>query len=107
MRLPFDFNNSGIGGDDARIKFVYTSPELNQNIEISMDGDKTSVEALVDAFERFLGALGISIPENVMLGFVEIQKEDDEDDDDDKEGGGTIKFTLDDDEDDDEDDEKE
>lgn len=75
MRLPFNIDKSDLN-EDARIKFIYTSPELHQNIEISIDGDKTSVEALLDAFERFLGALGVSIPDNVLLQFVRI--DDDE-----------------------------
>lgn len=100
MRLPFDFNNSNLN-DEARIKLTYTSPELKQNIEISMDGDEVSIEALLDAFERFMGALGICIPEDAMLGFVNVDEDDEEEDDDE----GPIKFTLDDDE--DEDDEKE
>lgn len=101
MRLPFDFNNSNLN-EEARIKLTYTSPELKQNIEISMDGDEISVDALLDAFQRFMGALGICVPENVILGFVDIENELGEND---KEGG-TIKFTLDDDEEDDEDDEE-
>ena len=105
MRLPFDFNNSNLN-EEARIKLTYNSPELKQNIEISIDGDEISIDTLLDSFERFIGALGIHIPENVMLGFVELEELDEDGDNDDKEGGGTIKFTLDDDE-DDEDDEKE
>lgn len=108
MRLPFEFNNSKFD-DEARIKFLYTSPELHQNIELSLDGDKTSVEALLDAFQRFLGALGVSVPENVVLGFVQLDDED-EDDDDGEENesnkSGTIKFTLEDDEDEDEEDDE-
>jgi hypothetical protein len=103
MRLAFDFNNSNLN-EEARIKLTYNSPELKQNIEISIDGDEISIDTLLDSFERFIGALGIHIPENVMLGFVELEELDEEDED--KEGGGTIKFTLDEDE-DDEDDEKE
>ena len=38
MRFPFDFNNSSFN-EDARIKFIYNSPELHQNVEISLDGD--------------------------------------------------------------------
>lgn len=78
MRLPFNLTETKLE-EDARVKFIYTSPELHQNIEISMDGEDTSVETLLNAFERFLGALGVSIPPNVILGFVEV--EDDEDDD--------------------------
>ena len=102
MRLPFDFNNPNLN-EEARIKLTYNSPELKQNIEISMDGNEISIEALLDSFERFIGALGIHIPENVMLGFVELEETDDEEDS--KEGGGTIKFTLEDDEDDEDDEE--
>lgn len=75
MRLPFDLNNSEFN-EDARVKFIYTSPELHQNIEISIDGDKTSVDTLINTFERFLGALGICIPKNVTLSFVEIEDEE-------------------------------
>jgi hypothetical protein len=81
MRLPFTLGDSKVE-DDARIKFCFTSPELHQNIEISLDGAETSVEALVDAFQRFLGALGVALPENVILGFVNIGDDDDDDDDD-------------------------
>lgn len=101
MRLPFDFNNSNLN-EESRIKLLYNSPELHQNIEISMDGDEISVDALLDAFQRFMGALGICVPENVVLGFVEIENEQE-----DFKEGGTIKFTLDDDDDDDEDEEEE
>lgn len=101
MRLPFDFNNNSFQ-DDARIKFSFTSPELNQNIEISIDGSKLSVDVLLETFERFLSALGVSIPEDVVLGFIRMEEsdEDDQDDDDDEEsddGDSGISFTLDDD----------
>lgn len=88
MRIPFDLNNSSL--ENARVKYTFTSPELNQNIEISLDGEDTSVEVLLDAFHRFLNALGINTPENVVLGFIESIDEDDldildeEDDDDDE-----------------------
>lgn len=78
MRLPFDLNDSKFS-DDSRIKFSYNSPEFHQNIEISLDGDETSVEALLDAFQRFLGALGVCFPENAVLGFIELEDFDDED----------------------------
>ena len=78
MRLPFNLSDQKFE-DGARVKFQYSSPELKQNIEISFDGEDTSIEALVDAFERFLSALGISIPENVTLGFVELEDDDDDD----------------------------
>lgn len=82
MRLPFDLSEKL--EEDARVKFLYTSPELHQTIEISLDGHETSVEALVDAFERFLGALGISIPPNVSLNFVENEQKEEDDDEDDE-----------------------
>ena len=66
--------------EDARVKFLYTSPELNQNIEISLDGDEATVEALVDAFERFLGALGLPLPDGVYLAFVEREEDEQEED---------------------------
>jgi len=81
MRLPFNLSETKLE-EDARVKFIYTSPELHQNIEISMDGEETSVETLLNAFERFLGALGISVPPNVVLGFVELEDEDLEDGED-------------------------
>jgi hypothetical protein len=85
MRLPFDLSEKL--EENARVKFLYTSPELHQTIEIGLDGHETSVEALVDAFERFLGALGISIPPHVSLAFVENdeEEEDGEDNDEDPE----------------------
>jgi hypothetical protein len=83
MRLPFELNSSKFK-DDARVTFSFNSPELHQNIEISIDGDETSVEVLLDAFERFMSALGISIPENVVLGFIELPP-DEEDSDDEEE----------------------
>ena len=97
MRLPFDFNNSNLE-ENARIKFSYNSPENQSNVEISIDASKISIDAVLEAFERFLGALGAHLPENVQVGFVEVDEEDGED------GGkeGTIKFTLDDDEEDEE-----
>ena len=78
MRLPFKFDESNLN-EDARIKFIYNSPELHQNIEISLDAEKTSVDSLLDAFERFLGALGISIPDDVILQFVKVNAENDND----------------------------
>jgi len=85
MRLPFDLHNSKFQ-NDARVKFSFNSPEFHQNIEISIDGDETSVEVLLDAFERFMSALGISIPENVTLGFIELPPEDEDSDDKDEDG---------------------
>jgi hypothetical protein len=89
MRLPFDIDQ-GKFETDARVKFTFNSPELHQNIEISIDGEETSVEVLLDAFHRFLNALGINTPDNVILGFIEINEPnerdgDEEDDDDDDE----------------------
>jgi hypothetical protein len=86
MRLPFNLDEAKFN-DKARVKFSFTSPELHQNIEISLDGEETTVETLLDAFQRFLGALGISTPDNVLLGFVQVDDEeyDDEDEDDDDE----------------------
>ena len=94
MRLPFDITGPKFQ-EEARVKFSFHSPELNQNIEISIDGDKTSVETLCDAFQRFLGALGIGFPENVVVGLIELDEDeliqdeiegliDDEDDEDDE-----------------------
>ena len=83
MRSPFNITNLGLE-EEARIKFSYTSPTLHQNIEISIDGDETSVEDLLDSFHRFLNALGVSTPDNVMLSFVEFN-DDDEDEKDNKE----------------------
>ena len=82
MRLPFDINGPKFQ-DEARVKFSFHSPELNQNIEISIDGDQTSVETLCDAFQRFLGALGISFPDNVVLSFIELDEDELEEEDDD------------------------
>ena len=84
MRLPFDLEHSKFE-QDARVKFSFTSPELHQTIEISLDGDQTSVETLLDAFQRFLGALGINTPDNVVLGFIELNDEEDSDEDEEKE----------------------
>jgi hypothetical protein len=86
MRLPFDLNSSKFE-QEARVKFSFTSPELHQNIEVSLDGEDTSVETLLDAFQRFLGALGICTPKNVVLGFIELDEDEmeDEDDEDEKE----------------------
>ena len=84
MRLPFQLTNNKIE-EDARVKFIYTSPELHQNIEISLDGENTSIEAIMEAFHRFISALGISIPHNVTVGFIEIEEED-EDEDEDEDG---------------------
>jgi hypothetical protein len=76
MRDAFNLNLK----EDARVKFVYTSPELNQNIEISLDGDEATVESLMDAFERFLGALGLGLPEGVYLALIEAEEEEDQED---------------------------
>lgn len=77
MRLPFKFDESNLN-EDARIKFIFTTSDLHQNIEISLDAENTSVDSLLDAFERFLSALGISIPGNVMLQFVRVDAENGE-----------------------------
>ena len=82
MRLPFNISDKL--EEDARVKFLYTSPELHQTIEISLDGHETSVEALVDAFQRFLGALGISIPPNVNLVFIEDEEDEEQDEESDE-----------------------
>ena len=79
MRLPFNLNDAKTT-DGARVKFLFNSPEHNQNIEISLDGEDTSVDMLLDAFERFLKALGIYVPDNAVLGFIEIDDEDESDD---------------------------
>jgi hypothetical protein len=84
MRLPFELNESKFE-EDARVKFSFTSPELHQNIEISLDGEHTSVEALFDAFQRFLGALGVGLPENIVVGLVDLDDEKNEDDDEEEE----------------------
>jgi hypothetical protein len=102
MRLPFNLDGSNLN-EDARIKFTYNSPTLHQNIEISIDAENTSVDSLIDAFERFLGALGISIPDNVLLQFVKVDTEDgnedgeenqddDEDEDEDDDSDDKKKF---------------
>ncbi len=78
MRLPFEISTNKID-EGSRVKFLYTSSELHQNIEISLDGENTSIEAMMDAFHRFLSALGISIPPDVTVGFVELENEEDED----------------------------
>jgi hypothetical protein len=77
MRPPFDLSKTKFE-DDARVKFIYTSPEHNQNIEISIDGDEASVDVLLDAFQRFLGALGVPFPPNVGLEFVEYKEKNGE-----------------------------
>ena len=76
MRLPFKFDESNLN-EDARVKFTYNSPELHQNIEVSLDAENTSVDSLIDAFERFLCALGVSIPENVALQFIKVNSKGD------------------------------
>lgn len=100
MRLPFKFDESNLN-EDARIKFIFTSPELHQNIEISLDAEKASVDLILDAFERFLGALGVSIPEDVVLQFVRVDadskegieffNEDDDNEDEDEDDDETDK----------------
>jgi len=86
MRPPFIPSDTIKFEDDTRIKFIYTSPEHNQNIEISVDGDETTVGVLMDAFQRFLGALGLQIPPNVSLELVEyVDKEESDDEDSDEE----------------------
>jgi hypothetical protein len=96
MRPRFDLLDTKFD-DDARVKFIYTSPEHHQNIEISIDGEQTSVEVILDAFQRFLGALGVPIPPNVSIELVEhVQdepgsEENKEDDDEDNKGKGKKK----------------
>lgn len=76
MRPSFSLTSQALERE-ARITFLYTSPELNQNIEVSINGDDdTSVEAILDSFHRFLNALGVNTPDDVVLGFVRV--EDDE-----------------------------
>lgn len=79
MRLPFQLEDTKFD-ERARVKFSYTSPELHQNIEVSLDGEETNVEALLDAFQRFLGALGVSTPDNVILTFVEVDNDSEDED---------------------------
>jgi hypothetical protein len=79
MRLPFNLSDNK-SEEDSRVKFTFTSPDLHQNIEISLDGDDISVEILLDAFHRFLSALGICTPDNVVLGFIDVSNEDQDDD---------------------------
>jgi hypothetical protein len=86
MRLPFKFDESNLN-EDARIKFTFTTPELHQNIEISLDAEDASVDSLLDAFERFLCALGINIPDNVLLQFVRVDLKDKEGEGDEDEEG--------------------
>ena len=93
MRPLFDLSNTKFE-EDARVKFIYTSPEHHQNIEISIDGEETSVEVLMDAFKRFICALGVPLPPNVGLEFVEYGDGDNE------ESG--IQFTMEDEDDSDE-----
>jgi len=88
MRPLFDLSNTKFE-EDARVKFIYTSPEHHQNIEISIDGEETSVEVLMDAFKRFICALGVPMPANVGLEFVEYSEGDG------KGGDDNIEFTLD------------
>ena len=83
MRIPFNLPNPNFE-DGARVKFHYSSPELKQNIEISLDGDETTIEELLHGFQRFIAALGVYIPDNVELGFVERDEEDDEEGDEDE-----------------------
>ena len=82
MRPPFNLSTKF--EEDARVKFIYTSPEHHQNIEISIDGDEASVEVLLDAFQRFLGALGVPFPPNIGLEFVEYKEKNSEDSDEDE-----------------------
>lgn len=100
MRIPFDFSSNST--EEARIKFLYNSPELHQNIEVSIDGEKLSVEVLLETFERFMGALGVIIPDGVVLGFVRVDEEGNPLDED-----SEISFELDDNEEEDEDNKKE
>lgn len=88
MRLPFELSNNQIE-EDARVKFIYTAPELHQNIEISLDGENTSIDAILDAFQRFLGALGVAIPPNVGIGFIDLEE------DSEKEEGEEVSFEAD------------
>ena len=85
MRLPFDINGPKFQ-EEARVKFSFNSPELHQSIEITIDGNDTSVETLCDAFQRFLGALGIAFPDNVVVGLIELD-EDELDEDEDGDSG--------------------
>jgi hypothetical protein len=94
MRFPFNENGLSLN-EESRVKFIFTSPELHQNVEVSLDGENTSVEALLEAFQRFLAALGICLPENFAIGFVNVDEAeemsdgdaDNIDDDDDDKGG--------------------
>ena len=81
MRLPFELKESRFE-EEARVKFIFTSPELHQNIEISLDGENCSMDALFDAFQRFLGALGIALPEGIVVGLIEEDFEDEDNDED-------------------------
>jgi len=76
MRPLFDLSKTKFE-EDARVKFTYTSPEHHQNIEISIDGEETSVEVLLETFQRFLWALGIPIPPEARVDIVMYDDDDD------------------------------
>ena len=84
MRFPKHMPDFGVE-EDSRVKFLYSSPELKQCVEISLDGDDTTLEALVDAFQRFVGALGIILPENTAFGLVELDDEEEDEEEESKE----------------------
>lgn len=80
MRPLFDLSKTKFE-EDARVKFTYTSPEHHQNIEISIDGEETSVEVLLETFQRFLWALGVPIPPEARVDIVVYDDENDKKDD--------------------------
>ena len=74
-----DFSFSELTDTGAKVKLTYENSELRQHIEISLDAEDLAVADLINAYQRFLGALGVNIPENHELGFV-LTNEEDEDD---------------------------
>jgi hypothetical protein len=78
-----DFSFSELTDTGAKVKLTYENSELRQHIEISLDAEDLAVADLINAYQRFLGALGVNIPENHELGFVLTNEEDEDDDNDD------------------------
>ena len=83
MRVPFNLPSSNLE-DGARVEFHYSSPELKQDIKISLDGDETTLSELIHGFQRFLAALGVNIPEGAEMGFVEYEDDEEEGDEEEK-----------------------
>lgn len=55
-----------------KIEFKYSSQKFKQHVNIILENeDEINIDQLLEAFHKFISALGVSIPENVYIRFIE------------------------------------